>query len=320
MSPAFFVMSYTILPFTYFISLVFCTAAFPISFATGAIDTPDGVRKLGKARPRLIGLGFILAFFVISLLFFWKSYYPIPLFISAAVLMIGTLLDDTVTLKPMAKLFFQSLAALTLILLFGVPSGISIFSFYLPLPLPISLAVTLLFGLVLINAANIIDGLDTLLLTLMLISLVFITVLAFSSGNSELLFLTLALFFSLLGFLPFNLPKAKGFMGDTGAQFLGLYIFFALLSLSGRETANTGQSLEVYFDLSLLLIFFLPPLEVGISFIRRIKNGKSPFSADTGHLHYILKKKGLSTEYTVLVLCAIHLSFCLLYLAVAQSI
>ncbi len=315
-------MLFVSLPITFIISLCLCALAFPLSYLLGAIDMPDGVRKLSAPKPRLIGIGFIIAFFLSAFIFFFEPPYLLPLTLSASVLLLGTFFDDTVGISPFAKLGFQALSLVILISLTGAPLGVRLLSFSLSLSYPVSFLITLLLGLIIINAANVIDGLDTLLLSLALISLIFISAASLTVADSAILKLSLTLFFALLAFLPYNKPSAKGFMGDTGAQFIGLFIFFAILTLchsygSGDiltpPTDSAKGAGSGFFDLSLLLLFFLPIIELALSFSRRLLCGKSPFAADNGHLHYRLKKKGLSTEGVVLVLCSFHFIFCILY-------
>ena len=310
-------MYFLFLPLSFFISLILCALSFPLSYSLGAIDMPDGVRKMGPTRPRLIGLGFILTFILFALpvtSIFIPVLWLLP---SAAILLIGTVLDDTRGLSPIKKLCFQALSLSTLILLFGTPSYVSLFGIALSINPIISFILTLFLGLLLINSANIIDGLDTLLLSLSLISLISVAFLSFIEKRQDCLYLSLTLFFALLGFLPYNLPRAKGFMGDTGAQFLGLFMFFVFLYLGKDDTLPRPGAVFVgavlKLRLELLLLFFLPPFEIALSFLRRIIKNKSPFVADRGHLHYLLKEKGLSTTEAVLVLCLFHLLFCILF-------
>jgi UDP-GlcNAc:undecaprenyl-phosphate GlcNAc-1-phosphate transferase len=89
-----------------------------------------------------------------------------------------------------------------------------------------------------------------------------------------------------------------------------MFFVFLYLGKADKVAAPNGVS---NIRLELLLLFFLPPFEIALSFLRRIIKNKSPFIADRGHLHYLLKEKGLSTTAAVLVLCLLHFVFCILF-------
>ena len=103
---------------------------------------------------------------------------------------------------------------------------------------------------------------------------------------------------SCLGFLPFNFNPAKIFMGDTGALFLGYSM--SVLSILGCFKLNALVSFWVPF-----LIFALPLVDTAFAFIRRILTGRSPFSADRGHLHHRLIDKGYDQKHSVMILYAV---------------
>ena len=95
-----------------------------------------------------------------------------------------------------------------------------------------------------------------------------------------------------LGFLPHNRYRAHVFMGDCGSQFLGLSI--ALLSLGTSPRGN--------FTVETALFLAVPTLDTAFAVVRRIISGKSPFSADKGHLHHLLLKIGVSHPMAVKIL------------------
>jgi UDP-GlcNAc:undecaprenyl-phosphate GlcNAc-1-phosphate transferase len=109
-----------------------------------------------------------------------------------------------------------------------------------------------------------------------------------------------------LGFLPHNFYPAQIFMGDSGAMFLGLMISASAITLTGQVDAstitaeNSGNAL-----LPLLLpftILAIPLLDFAMAIIRRLRAGRSPFSADREHIHHRIMRMGLTQQRTTVVL------------------
>jgi len=101
-----------------------------------------------------------------------------------------------------------------------------------------------------------------------------------------------------VGFLPFNTNPAKIIMGDTGALFLGYTL--SVLSIEGLFKVHAVMSFIIPFS-----IFGLPLFDTALAIIRRLLHGKSPFSADRGHLHHKLVDMGFGHKQTVRILYAI---------------
>ena len=101
-----------------------------------------------------------------------------------------------------------------------------------------------------------------------------------------------------IGFLPFNMNPAKIFMGDTGALFLGYML--SILSIIGvfKMTAVVSFLIPV-------IIFGYPLFDTAFAFARRILQGRSPFSADRGHLHHRIIDMGFNVRQSVSILYCI---------------
>ena len=95
------------------------------------------------------------------------------------------------------------------------------------------------------------------------------------------------------GFLVFNLPPAKVFMGDTGAHFLGTAL--AILTIVGVSKIAVGLALLVP-----LVALALPIGDTAAAIVRRKRAGKSIAAPDAGHLHHRLLRRGLSPMETAL--------------------
>jgi UDP-GlcNAc:undecaprenyl-phosphate GlcNAc-1-phosphate transferase len=221
-------------------------------------------------------------------------------------------LDDLFDLDWTLKLAGQFLAAGLLawqgVQIVSLPiGGLSIGS------LGMSLVVTIFLTVLVMNAVNFIDGLDGLVAGVVLIgTLVFFAYsYLFAQQNSPNNYFNLASLLSAiiigvcLGFLPFNWRPAKIFMGDSGALLLGLLMSTSALTVTGQvDPAVTTRTTLVPAFIPLILplvILVLPLLDFTLAVLRRLRAGKSPFSADRGHIHHRLQDFGHSHLGSVLV-------------------
>jgi UDP-GlcNAc:undecaprenyl-phosphate GlcNAc-1-phosphate transferase len=109
-----------------------------------------------------------------------------------------------------------------------------------------------------------------------------------------------------LGFLPHNFHPAQIFMGDSGAMFLGLLLSASAITLTGQVDASaiTEENggivlLPLFLPFTVLAI---PLLDFAMAILRRVKAGRSPFTADREHLHHRIMRFGLSQQRTTVVL------------------
>jgi UDP-GlcNAc:undecaprenyl-phosphate GlcNAc-1-phosphate transferase len=282
----------------FLLSYIFVPTTAYLSHITGAMDLPDGERKINtRPMPRLGGLGFFLAFFITALIFIGTADpYVAAILTGGAIIVAAGVADDTRGLSSTTKLVIQVLAATVALSMIPLPKSYTLFG---TVNISLSGALGFLFSLFRIvftcNAVNFADGLDGLAAGLSSVALLSLTVFGFGNGNHEAAAAALALCAATLGFLPHNRYRAKVFMGDCGSQFLGLSI--AILSLAtsadGSFTAETS------------LFLAIPIIDVWASVIRRIISGKNPFRADKGHLHHLLLTIGLRHEYAVKLLVSV---------------
>jgi UDP-GlcNAc:undecaprenyl-phosphate GlcNAc-1-phosphate transferase len=160
------------------------------------------------------------------------------------------------------------------------------------------------------NAINLIDGLDGLATGVGAIICATLTAIAWQGGHIAGVCLGVALLGGLLGFLPWNFPPARIFLGDTGALFVGFTL--AVLSLEG------------YRQLSLLpfvvpvLALAVPILDTGMSIVRRLRMGVPIFSPDRQHMHHRLLETRGSTRAAVLQVYFLTGCFSLIALSFTQ--
>ncbi len=281
-----------------------------------------------QPTPRLGGvamfLGVLAAFGAAALVpqlraVFADSSQLLAILLAALIIVVMGVIDDIWDLDWVTKLAGQIIAA-------GVLAFGGIQMVYLPVggilvPSAFnSLLYTVLAVVLVMNAVNFIDGLDGLVAGVAIIAngVFFIyTYLQQSGGNLDYFniaaLITAILIGACIGFLPVNFHPAKMFMGDAGALLVGL-----LMSVSGItvtqaidplrvETGQVGHSevLGGYIPMILpFAILVIPLLDFGLAVLRRLRAGKSPFSADRKHLHHRLLDMGHSHLHAVLIFYA----------------
>jgi len=135
------------------------------------------------------------------------------------------------------------------------------------------------------NAFNIIDGRDGVAAGVAVLAAVTLAVVSANSDHPTVALLLVALAGAGLGFLPFNLPPASAYVGDSGAYVLG----FILGTLSIRGA--TGPADEVFIAVPLVALGF-PIFDIGLAFVRRLLERRHPLIGDTDHIHHRLEVAG----------------------------
>lgn len=215
------------------------------------------------------------------------------------VLIIG-FLDDFKKLTPKLKLIAQILATSLVIYL----SDIIILSFgnilsFGSVNLGIfAIPVSIICVVGVINAINMIDGVDGLAGSISLIAFISFGILAYINNQPEFVLLSVALSGVVIAFLKYNWHPSLLFMGDAGSFFLGYSLAFLSIAISQKHNSSVSPVVP-------LLILAVPIVDTFTVVIKRIINGKNPFTADKGHLHHILLRFGLNKKQVVLTIALI---------------
>ncbi len=260
-----------------------------IAFRIRLIDKPNYRKVHHNHIPLVGGLGVALTTSIALLpaLKMGIDFRPVAgILFGAAVLLIIGVFDDKMDVRASLKLLVQLLLAHYI-----YTSGIRIDSFYgilgvyeIPELAQYLLTIIIITGVV--NAFNLMDGIDGLASGLAIISLVVFSLIAFRLGNAALGLLLITITGSLFGFLRFNFSrKHKIFMGDAGSLLLGFILVVSAVSLL-QSAGNTSHILIVAPAVfGILLVPVFDSLRV---FRRRMKDGKSPFAPDKTHLHHLV--------------------------------
>jgi UDP-GlcNAc:undecaprenyl-phosphate GlcNAc-1-phosphate transferase len=150
-------------------------------------------------------------------------------------------------------------------------------------------ATTVIWYTLVMNAINIIDGLDGLAAGICAIGALTLFCMTFGGAAPLASVLAVLILGACLGFLPHNFPPARIFMGDAGSLLLGL----SLASLAVFSETKTSILAPLVIP---VLALGVPIIDIGYAFIRRALTGRNPFSADRLHLHHRLLDLGLPTK------------------------
>jgi UDP-GlcNAc:undecaprenyl-phosphate GlcNAc-1-phosphate transferase len=201
------------------------------------------------------------------------------------------ILDDRHELKPAMKFTGQFIIA------FAVAAcGVRI-TLFVPNPL-FHYAVTILWILTIINAFNFMDNMNGLCAGLGAIGSWYFAIIAAGDGQYLVTIVALLTFGALLGFLPYNFPNARAFLGDSGSHLVG-YLLAVLAILPHFYTVRHPRHWAVLIP---LLALFIPLLDMIQVVLVRWRLGKPFYHGDTNHLSHRLVQLGLSKSTAVVIL------------------
>ena len=286
----------------------------------GAIDHPSDRKVHPKPTPTLGGIGILAGVLVaMAVAYFipeFRRLYRQSLELQGVALgalvitALGTV-DDVRALSAPAKAAGQILAAGLLIL-----NGVELLFFWFPTQGVISLGsdvavpLTVAWVLIMVNATNLIDGLDGLAAGIVSVAAgaffvwVYIAPSTFSESTSIAALLAAIAAGAAVGFLPYNFYPARIFMGDSGAMLLGLLLAASTIAGVGRTIQPSRGALAAFAIPVLIPLFVLavPLVDVGMAIVRRIRKGRPIFAPDKEHIHHQLREIGHTHRRAVLTM------------------
>jgi UDP-GlcNAc:undecaprenyl-phosphate GlcNAc-1-phosphate transferase len=300
------------------VAALVCALATPIvarvAHAFGVVDKPDP-RRVNRRHdiPLLGGIAVALGFLVgLAVAMLWSG-QDLPYrnhvegqILGSLVLLTLGVVDDRWVLTARSKLVVQ-LAAATLAISYGFriehfsdPVTMTMWT----LPTPVMWVVSLLWIVGITNSLNLMDGLDGLTTGIGVIIGVTLTFICWQANELVGVFVGVAFVGALLGFLPYNFPPARIFLGDTGALFIGFNL--ALLALEGYRKVSL-----LTFVVPLLALA-VPLLDTALSIYRRLRRRASILSPDRQHIHHRLLESEGSQRSAVLSIWFLTACFCVI--------
>jgi UDP-GlcNAc:undecaprenyl-phosphate GlcNAc-1-phosphate transferase len=297
----------------------------PIAIDVGLVDKPNARKRHQGQVPLIGGISIFVAVLAASLLWLPNTLELRMYLIASAMMVFIGALDDKYDLRVRIRIVGQIIIASLMI--YGVGGYISNLGNLFGLGDiqlgPIGIVFTYLAIIVVINAYNMVDGIDGLIGSLSLNTFTAIAVLFLMNGNQGYLTYPLILATATLPYLMFNLGYFKKYskkilMGDAGSMFIGLSVIW-LLSI-GTQGENAS-----FRPVTALWICAIPLMDMLAIVMRRYRKGKSPFKPDRDHLHHILQRAGLSSRQTLIVISITSVVMSLIgvlgeYFKVAESI
>jgi UDP-GlcNAc:undecaprenyl-phosphate GlcNAc-1-phosphate transferase len=273
----------------------------PLAIDIGLVDKPNARKHHAGHIPLIGGISIFIAVLMASLLWLPNTLeLRMYLIASAMIVFIGAL-DDKFDLKVRIRIIGQLIVASLMI--YGVGGYISnlgdLFGLGDVTLGPAGIIFTYVGIIVVINAFNMVDGIDGLIGSLSINTFISVAILFIMSGQTDYVSYPLILATATIPYLIFNLglkKKAKKiFMGDAGSMFIGLSVIWLLTMGTQNEHAS-------FRPVTALWICAVPLMDMLVIVVRRYKNGKSPFKPDRDHLHHILQRVGYSARQTLAII------------------
>lgn len=289
---------------TFFVSILLVPIAKKTANHVGAIDIPNE-RKVHKVPiARLGGLAIFVSFLFGYILYGEITTQMISILIGSFIIFLVGVFDD---IKPIAAKykFLVQLVAASIVVIYGQVyfNEITFIWIDLKLSLVTSYIFSILFIVAISNAINLIDGLDGLssgISSIYFLTIIVICVLLGKLTGLDLI-LSVIMLGATLGFLVYNFPPAKIFMGDSGSLFLGFMI--SIISLMCFKVATFTSLIIPIVTLS------IPIFDTVLAIFRRLLKGESIGTPDKEHFHHQLLKLKFSTKTSVLIIYMVNIIF-----------
>ncbi len=285
------------------------------------VDRPGGRRRHSGTIPRMGGVAIYGGFAGANLLVrvlpaAWlpattdpnEAFRWLGLLVGATFVVVFGLLDDKYGFKSGPQ-YLAQIAAGAIAIFFTIfierinnpfGPGQIVFPWYVIWPL------TIFWFMGFINTVNFLDGVDGLAASVAGVVAVVLAIHMYRTGQYSVMLIVLALLGSVLGFLLFNWPPAKIFMGSSGSYFLG-FVLAALGLIAGARVATV------------LLVMGLPIMDVAWLIWWRWRHHRPLFQGDRNHLHFRLQDKGYSARQIVLSYVAFGSVFGVISLMTAST-
>lgn len=278
------------------LALIFIPIIKKIAVKVNLVDKPNYRKVHATPVPLVGGISIAITTLIVLVvsgnkLAIIKEYLPI--LSSGLTLLIVGVIDDKTDISAKYKLVIQLLLSF-----FIAFSGTRITSLYGLLGIYeiatwMQYALTILVIAGVVNAFNLMDGVDGLVGGLSLLGFTMFLVASIFYNNYFLGKISVIFIGAIIGFLKFNLSKKKIFMGDAGSLFLGFIL--VTLGIQFMEDQHVNHDYGYAYGFLILVAFFsIPVLDSLRVYVGRMKQGNSPFKADKSHLHHLLLTAGLT--------------------------
>ena len=280
------------------------------------VDIPGDARKLHARRVPTIGGIIIFA----AILFSFSLWLPVGenigyevllnriidlKYLTAALIILFFIgvKDDIIGVSPMKKLLALTGVGFILVIMgnFRITNFDGLLGLY-EIPYWASVGLSFFVYIVIVNAFNLIDGVDGLAASQGFLIAIFFAIWYYLLGNQTLLLLSAVLAGALLGFLFFNFNPAKIFMGDSGSMTIGVIVSLLAIWLISSDNSQLDAPFDQLRTPIVAMTLLAYPLTDTLRvFTIRALQGKSPFTADKNHIHHKMLENGMNHKQVVLI-------------------
>lgn len=265
------------------------------------------LRWSSETKPALGGITFFMVYlisFACYSIFFepddvFKNQEVLGLLIATIMAFVMGLADDAYNTRPLLKFTIQILCGIALI---SSGTYIQIFD-----SLWLNYLLTAVWVIGMMNSINMLDNMDAITTVVS----IFILIMALTSiyltgnmGNAEFMIIS-GVLAALVGFLFFNWYPSKIFMGDTGSQFLGIFLAYVGIKYCWNANDLFSQSIPSKQFVLVAIVFMAPIIDTTIVVINRIMRGQSPFIGGKDHTTHVLSYQGMSDSQVAMCFAGI---------------
>ena len=287
------------------LATVAIVALAPLAVRIGLVDRPDARKRHVGEVPLVGGIALCATTLCCATLIGASPAVGAVLVLGPVAMVVGAA-DDVLDLPARLRFVLQLILGAALALVFGIGIGsldgiVSIEPLALPLVVGVPFTMVCLAGV--LNATNMADGIDGLLGTFAIVTLIPIAGFAHAAGAMPEMRLALVLACGLGAYLCFNLGaygvRRRVFLGDGGSMFVGLVLVVLLIDLTQRSGAAFSPTTAGW-------LLGVPLLDTVVVMARRLIRRRSPFAAGRDHLHHLLGDAGFSARAALAILALGH--------------
>ena len=273
----------------------------------GIRDHGDLVRWSASSKPAFGGIGFFIIFlgsFSVYTTIFPKLSDPLQpellgLLAATGLAFLMGLADDAYNTRPLLKFMVQVICGIVLIL-----SGSSIQLFEHQW---LNWLITVFWVVGMMNSINMLDNMDaiTSVVSIFILACGLVVHLLNGGAQSLQMVIIVGVMAAVAGFLFFNWNPSRMYMGDTGSQFLGVYLAFVGVQCFWNEPARNGTMEPMRQVVTTLIVFLLPIVDTTTVTINRILRGRSPFVGGRDHTTHHMSYAGLTDQQVAMIFGAL---------------
>lgn len=288
--------------YSFILSFFISYAAIPIvirlSTKYGIVDKSNARKSHIGAIPSIGGVAIYMSIFLVVMIWVPDPYFlQLRYILSAlAIIFIVGAIDDVDPISPLSKLSGQLIGVCLLVFC----ADIRISQFYglfgiEMINYSVSVVITLLFFLLVINSFNLIDGINGLASSITILTTTLLGMWFLGTENYAYSIFSFSVSGATLAFLKYNVTPAKIFMGDTGSLVLGAICAILIIQfLEVNQSLSSGPFIFSNAPAVAFGLLIIPIFDTIRVFILRLSNGQSPFVPDKKHVHHLLLDIGLS--------------------------